>query len=54
MTADLPHLIAAPVVLPLLAAALMLLLGDGRRTLKALINVAASAAGPAGRRRRHD
>jgi multicomponent K+:H+ antiporter subunit D len=45
MTPDLPHLIAAPIVLPLLAAALMLLLGEGRRRLKGLINLIATGAG---------
>jgi multicomponent K+:H+ antiporter subunit D len=45
MRSDLPHLIAAPIVLPLLTAALMLLLGDGRRRLKALVNVLAAGAG---------
>jgi multicomponent K+:H+ antiporter subunit D len=45
LTPDLPHLISAPVVLPLLTAALMLLLGEGRRRLKALINVVATGAG---------
>jgi len=45
MTPVLSHLIAAPIVLPLLSAALMLLLGDGRRRLKALINVIATSAG---------
>ena len=45
MTSSLPHLIAAPIVLPLLAAALMLLLGDARARLRAWINVLASGAG---------
>jgi multicomponent K+:H+ antiporter subunit D len=45
MTTGLPHLMAAPIVLPLLTAALMLLMGDGRRQLKASINVAAAGAG---------
>ena len=40
-----PHLVMAPVLLPLLAAAAMLLLGDTRRPLKAVLNVLASAAG---------
>ncbi|RRD59075.1 monovalent cation/H+ antiporter subunit D [Comamonadaceae bacterium OH2545_COT-014] len=34
-----PHLVMAPVLLPLGTAALMLLLGDTRRPLKALVNV---------------
>ena len=33
------HLVAAPVLLPLATAALMLLLGEGRRQLKAVLNV---------------
>jgi multicomponent K+:H+ antiporter subunit D len=45
MTPDLPHFIAAPIVLPLLTAALMLLLGEGRRRLKGLINLIATGAG---------
>ncbi|MEO6033368.1 MAG: hypothetical protein ABIP61_15980 [Burkholderiaceae bacterium] len=40
-----PHLIAAPILLPLLSAALMLLMGERRRPWKALINVAASLGG---------
>ncbi|HQD14016.1 MAG TPA: monovalent cation/H+ antiporter subunit D [Ottowia sp.] len=40
-----PHLVMAPVLLPMLAAAAMLLLGDTRRPLKAVLNVLASAAG---------
>lgn len=38
------HLTIAPVVLPLAAAALMLLLGERRRTLKALLNIASTLA----------
>ena len=34
-----PHLIVAPVLLPMLTAAVMLLLGDTRRPLKAVVNV---------------
>ncbi|MDO5692687.1 MAG: monovalent cation/H+ antiporter subunit D [Pseudomonadota bacterium] len=34
-----PHLIVAPILLPMATAALMLLLGDTRRPLKAFINV---------------
>ena len=37
--------VVVPVVLPLLAAAVLLLLGDGRRRLGSIINVAATAAG---------
>jgi len=39
------HLIVAPVLLPLATAALMLLLGEGRRGLKAVLNTASTAAG---------
>ena len=40
-----PHLVVAPILLPMLTAAAMLLLGDTRRPLKAALNVLASAAG---------
>ncbi len=43
MTQLVPHLLVAPIVVPLLAAALLLLLDDRRKRLKALINIAASA-----------
>jgi len=39
------HLIAAPILLPLLTAAGLLLMGEGRRSVKAAINVAACVAG---------
>lgn len=39
------HLLVIPVLLPLATAALMLLLGEGRRRLKALANVLSTAAG---------
>ena len=39
-----PHLIVAPIVLPLVAAALMVALGDRRRVARALVNVLASVA----------
>ena len=39
-----PHLIVAPIVLPLVAAALMLALGERRRVARALVNVVASGA----------
>ena len=39
------HLVVAPVLLPLATAALMLLLGEGRRGLKAVLNVASAALG---------
>ncbi len=38
-----PHLIVAPILLPMLAAALMLLMGERRRTWKTLVNVVSSA-----------
>ena len=40
-----PHLVVAPILLPLLAAALMLVLGEQHRQWKALINVASSVLG---------
>lgn len=40
-----PHLIVAPILLPMATAAIMLLLGDLRRPLKALANVLSSALG---------
>ncbi|MCW5660357.1 MAG: monovalent cation/H+ antiporter subunit D [Burkholderiaceae bacterium] len=39
------HIVVAPVLLPLATAALMLLLGEGRRSLKAAVNLASTAAG---------
>ena len=39
------HLIAGPVLLPLATAAVMLLLGEGRRELKALLNVVSTLLG---------
>ena len=42
---DSPHLVVAPVLLPLATAALMLLLGEGRRSLKAVINLASTVLG---------
>ncbi|MGH8797798.1 MAG: monovalent cation/H+ antiporter subunit D, partial [Caldimonas sp.] len=45
MSPPMPHLIAAPILLSLLAAALMLLMGESRRPWKALVNVAACALG---------
>ncbi|HRH87254.1 MAG TPA: monovalent cation/H+ antiporter subunit D [Rubrivivax sp.] len=39
------HLIVAPVLLPLATAALMLLMGEGRRGSKAMINLASTALG---------
>jgi multicomponent K+:H+ antiporter subunit D len=40
-----PHLLVLPVVLPLMAAAALVLLNEKRRRVKALVNVAASLAG---------
>lgn len=40
-----PHLVVAPIVLPLVAAAVLLLLGEKRRRLASLIDVLASLAG---------
>ncbi|MGG7648128.1 monovalent cation/H+ antiporter subunit D [Pseudomonas sp. ES4] len=40
-----PHLIAAPILLPLLTAALMLMLGEKHRPLKARINLFSSLVG---------
>src|SRR6187402_1327194 len=45
IAAAMPHLVVAPILLPLIAAALMLALGDQRRGARALVNVLASAAG---------
>ncbi len=45
MNPGLPHLLVVPIVLPLLAAALMLLLGEGRSRLKSFINIGATSAG---------
>lgn len=42
---DSAHLVVAPVLLPLATAALMLLLGEGRRSLKAVINLASTVLG---------
>lgn len=42
---ELPHLIVVPILLPLLTAALMLLLGERRRVWKAGFNVASSLLG---------
>ena len=40
-----PHLIVAPILLPLLTAACMLLLGEKRRPLKARINLISTLTG---------
>ena len=42
---DSPHLVFAPVLLPLATAASMLLLSEKRRALKAPINIASTALG---------
>ena len=42
-----PHLIVAPILLPMATAALMLLLGDTRRPLKAFVNVLSCVLGVA-------
>ena len=45
VAALMPHLIALPVLLPLVTAALMLLLGDQRRPLKAVLGLLSCGAG---------
>ncbi len=45
MSAASQHLLVAPVLLPLATAALMLLLGDGRRQLKSVVNLLSTTAG---------
>lgn len=45
MTGTLSHLIVAPVLLPLATAALMLLLGEGRRSVKAVFNLLSTLTG---------
>jgi multicomponent K+:H+ antiporter subunit D len=40
-----PHLVVAPILLPMLAAAVLLLLGERRRRLKAALGLACAAAG---------
>ena len=45
MMVAMDHLLVAPVLLPLATAALMLLLGEGRRRLKAVTNVLSTALG---------
>ena len=44
MSLALPHLLVVPIVLPLLAAATMLLLGDQRSRFKSFVNIGATAA----------
>ncbi|MFI4924657.1 MAG: monovalent cation/H+ antiporter subunit D [Vicinamibacteria bacterium] len=45
IAAAMPHLVVAPIVLPLIAAAVMLGLGDDRRVARAYVNVVACVAG---------
>jgi multicomponent K+:H+ antiporter subunit D len=45
MNGALPHLLVVPIVLPVLAAACMLLMGERRRRLKSIANIAATMAG---------
>ena len=45
MSTHSPVLVVLPVVLPLVSAAVLLLIGDSRRRLGSLVNVAATAAG---------
>jgi len=45
MTGTLSHLIVVPVLLPLATAALMLLLGEGRRPIKAMVNLLSTVTG---------
>ena len=45
MTQLLSHLIAAPIVLPLVTAALLVLLGEKRKRVKSLVNACATLAG---------
>lgn len=40
-----PHLVVVPVVLPLIAAALLILLGEKRRRARVLVNIGATLAG---------
>jgi len=45
MSLLLPHLMVVPIVLPLVAAALLLLLGEKRKRLKSVLNISATFAG---------
>ena len=45
MKALLPHLVLAPILLPLVTAAVLLLLGDRRRRIKSLLNLVSTLAG---------
>src|SRR5690606_22041029 len=44
-TEHLPHVVVAPVLLPLMAAAVLLLLGEKRKRAKSIVNVGATLAG---------
>jgi multicomponent K+:H+ antiporter subunit D len=45
MTQVFQHIIVVPIVLPLVAAALLILLGEKRKRLKSIVNICASLAG---------
>ncbi|MDB5730983.1 MAG: monovalent cation/H+ antiporter subunit [Variovorax sp.] len=45
LEATMPHLVAAPIVVPMLTAALMLLLDEGHRRIKAALSVVSGLAG---------
>ena len=45
MSASPPHLVVAPIILPLVTAALLLLLGDQRRRAQALLGLSSTCAG---------
>ena len=45
MTGTVDHLLVAPVLLPLATAALMLMFGEGRRGLKAVVNTVSTTTG---------
>jgi multicomponent K+:H+ antiporter subunit D len=45
MSSPLPHLLVVPIVLPLLAAALLMLLGNRRARIKSFVNIGATCAG---------
>jgi multicomponent K+:H+ antiporter subunit D len=45
VTTAVNHLLVAPILLPLATAALMLLLGEGRRSLKAVVNLLSTSLG---------
>ncbi|MGV3710852.1 MAG: monovalent cation/H+ antiporter subunit D [Gemmatimonas sp.] len=45
MNVNIPHLIIAPIIIPLMTAALMILLGERRARTRSLLNLAATLAG---------